>query len=187
MTIQSRPVTGYPAAGYPHPPPQFCNNTNGYPAAGASYPYAAPPPQAAYYYAQPYPDPCATFLRRFFGILIASFIIAATIAFIVWLIPRPRLLEFQVDSLSLSLSNFSISSSSISANWDVGFTAQNPNHKITLYYDDISTTVFYGEQPLSDTAVAPFVQRRRNETTVKATFTSSAGFVGEGIWDLGGG
>ncbi|CAL5357222.1 unnamed protein product [Camellia sinensis] len=181
MADQSTPVTGYPAAGYPHPPPQSGNNTNGYPPAGASYPYAAPPPQAAYYYAQPYPDPRATFLRRLFGILIASFIIAATIAFIVWLILRPRLPEFQVDSLSLS--NFSLSSSSISANWDVGFTARNPNHKITLYYDDISATVFCGEQRLSDTAVGPFVQGTRNETTVRATFAANSAYVTKEVVD----
>ncbi|KAA8544330.1 hypothetical protein F0562_022341 [Nyssa sinensis] len=186
----SRPVTGYPATGYPQP--QSNTNPNCYPSAhptystttttaGTAYPYAAPPPQTTYYnpnpyYGQNYTNPRATFLRRLFAILIASFIITGTVVFIIWLVLRPRLPEFRVDSVSLS--NFNVSpSSQITGNWDVRFTVRNPNHKITLYYDRIEASVYYKSQPLSDTTMPPFVQDTKNETAVRATFAASSTYV----------
>ncbi|XP_027162255.1 NDR1/HIN1-like protein 13 [Coffea eugenioides] len=139
----NRPVTGYPAPttnGHPPPP----SNT--------SYPYAAPPP-AAYYnqqyytgpaYHQPDPDAIrrATFLRRLFAFIIAGVIVLGTILFIIWLVLRPRLPEFRVDSLSVS--NFNLSSSTlVSADFDVKITARNPNGKITLFYDNVEAAVYF--------------------------------------------
>ncbi|KAF5949834.1 hypothetical protein HYC85_011827 [Camellia sinensis] len=155
MVDQSRPVTGYLVAGYPHPLPQSSNNTNGYPAADTSYPYAAPPPQAAYYYVQPYPDLPATFLRRLFGILIASFIIVATIAFIVWLILRPRLPEFQVDSLSLSpISVFLLPRSS-----PIGTSASPPG---TLTTRSLSTTTTSPPPSSTESSLSSIPPSRRS-------------------------
>ncbi|XP_057483461.1 NDR1/HIN1-like protein 10 isoform X2 [Actinidia eriantha] len=169
-----RPVTGYPASAYP-------NSTT---TTGSAYPYAAPPPQSAYYYnnnnpyyAQPYPDPRAAFLRRLVVIIAASFIIAGTIVFIVWLVLRPRVPEFRVDSVSLSNFNLSSTSSLLTGNWDVKFAVSNPNHKISLYYDHIAASVFYKDESLSETTVAPFDQGTRNQTTVTATFATAARYV----------
>ncbi|PSR89828.1 hypothetical protein CEY00_Acc30021 [Actinidia chinensis var. chinensis] len=175
----SRPATGYPASAYP---------TNGYPnsttTTGTAYPYAAPPPQSAYYYnnnnpyyAQPNPDPRAAFLRRLVVIIAASFIIAGTVVFIVWLILRPRVPEFRVDSVSLSNFNLSSTSSLLTGNWDVKFAVSNPNHKISLYYDHIEASVFYKDESLSETTVAPFDQGTRNQTVVRATFAAAARYV----------
>ncbi|KAA8549938.1 hypothetical protein F0562_001622 [Nyssa sinensis] len=184
MEDPSRPVTGYPATGFPHA--QSNNNPNAYPSAHPSYcttayPYAAPAPQATYYnpnsyYGQPFQTPGATFLRRIFVIIIAAFIITGTVGFITWVVLRPRLPEFRVDSVSLS--NFNISSSSlISGKWDVRFTVRNPNHKITLYYDRIEASVYYRSELLSETTVPPIVQGTKNETAARATFAASSAYV----------
>ncbi|GFZ20253.1 hypothetical protein Acr_28g0009580 [Actinidia rufa] len=126
---------------------------------------------------EPYPDPRAAFLRRLVVIIAASFIIAGTIVFIVWLVLRPRVPEFRVDSVSLSNFNLSSTSSLLTGNWDVKFAVSNPNHKISLYYDHIAASVFYKDESLSETTVAPFDQGTRNQTTVTATFSAAARYV----------
>ncbi|XP_059314917.1 NDR1/HIN1-like protein 10 [Lycium ferocissimum] len=187
------PVTGYPAPTQP-PPPQ---NPNGYtqPPPGTAYPYAAPPPSSAAYYHNnnPYyqqqpPHPYAavatqraTFLRRVIAIAIASMVITATFVFIVWLILRPKLPEFRVDSLSVS--NLNLNNSLISANWDLRFTVKNPNKKMTLYYDEVALAVFYDYESLSDTTVAPFYQEKRAETGEKASFATKGSYVNNRVFD----
>ncbi|KVI08056.1 NDR1/HIN1-like protein 10 [Cynara cardunculus var. scolymus] len=176
MADQSRPVTGYPA------PPA----SNGYPTtAPTAYPYVAQPRpnQGSYfnvsgpYYSDPYAtQQRATFIRRIFAIIIACVIIIGTIVFIMWLVLRPQVPQFRVDSLTLS--NFNLSSNSlISGNWDARLTVRNPNSKIVLYYDHIEAAVFYKSESISETTVPPFVQGKKNETAVRATFASLSAYV----------
>ncbi|KAL4578530.1 hypothetical protein LXL04_014654 [Taraxacum kok-saghyz] len=177
MADQNRPVTGYPA------PPA----SNGYPTNTATaYPYVAPPPQnqgqyfnvsANPYYSDPYANQQrATFIRRIFAVFIGCIIIVGTIVFIMWLILRPQIPQFRVDTLTLS--NFNMSSNSlISGTWDARFTVRNPNSKIVLYYDRIEAAVFYKSESISETTVPPFAQGKKNETGVRATFVSSSAYV----------
>ncbi|CAN4120175.1 unnamed protein product [Withania somnifera] len=173
------PVTGHPVAG-PLPSP------NGYPSqpppSGTAYPYAAAPPPsgaAAYYYNNnnnnpyyhqpnnPYyaaTDRRTTFLRRVITIAIASMVIVGVFIFIVWLVLRPKLPEFRVDSLSVS--NLNLNNSSITANFDLRFIVRNPNKKMTIYYDDVAAAVFYDGVSLSDTTTAQ-----------KASFATSRAYV----------
>lgn len=176
MDDHSRPVTGYPAQ--PNTVPNGHNT-----ATGTAYPYAAPPPHQTYYPPQPnpyYTDPYysaqrATFIRRIFAILIASIIITGTVIFIIWLVLRPRVPEFRVDSVTVT--NFNLSTTLITGNWDVQFTVRNPNNKITLTYDQILARVLYKSGALSETMVPPFVQGKRNETAVRATFAAASSYV----------
>ncbi|CAN4099025.1 unnamed protein product [Withania somnifera] len=163
MGDPNRPVTGYPAVAPPPP--------------ATTYPYAASP-----YYNNnnyPYPDPYTaqrnTFLRRVIAILIASTIITGTILFIIWLVILPRIPEFQVDSLAVS--NLSLSNSLITANWDLHFTAKNPNKKINLYYDEIAAAIFYESLSIADTTVPPFSMDKENETGQKVSFVASRAYV----------
>ncbi|MCD7462733.1 hypothetical protein HAX54_049268 [Datura stramonium] len=189
MNDPNRPVTGYPAAGAPPPNPNgYGGSAQQQPPSGIAYPYAAPPPSsAAYYHNNPYyqPQPYATqrttFLRRVIAMAIAAMVIAGTFVFIVWLILRPRLPEFRVDSFSVS--NLNLSNSLISANWDLGFTVRNPNKKMTLYYDDVAAAVFYDSVSLSDTTVPPFFQDKRAETTQKASFATASAYVDSRAFD----
>lgn len=183
MADQSRPVTGYPAhstAGH-HP--------TGYPNTATAYPYVAPPPHAPQnqgtyfhvagnpYYSDPYASQQrATFVHRFFAVLVGSILITGIIIFIMWLILRPQIPEFRVETLTLS--NFNVSSNSlISGNWDARFIVRNPNSKITLYYDQIEAAVFYKSDSISETTVPPFVQGTKNETSIRATFASLSAYI----------
>ncbi|XP_059627784.1 NDR1/HIN1-like protein 10 [Cornus florida] len=188
MEDPSRPVTGYPAAAYPPAQSNTNPNPNGHPrphptytTTGTAYPYAAPPPQSNYYNpnpyypSRPYNNQRATIFRRLFAVIIALFIITGTVIFIVWLVLRPRIPEFRVDSVSLS--NFSVNASLISGNWDVGFTVRNPNHKINLYYDHIEASVLHKSDTLATTTLPPFDQGTKNETAARATFAAASTYV----------
>ncbi|KAK3032763.1 hypothetical protein RJ639_034912 [Escallonia herrerae] len=183
MGYQSnRPVTGYPAPGYPQSGPNPNQN-------GAAFACAAPPPPQYYnqnpYYAAAAADPYAahraTFLRRIFAVLIASVIIAGTVIFIVWLVVRPRIPQFRVDSVALS--NFNSSSSLLTGNWDVRLTVRNPNSKANLAYDDINAYMFYRRVSLAETAIPPFSQGTKNETAVRATFAAARTYVEKWVLD----
>ncbi|CAI9785840.1 unnamed protein product [Fraxinus pennsylvanica] len=179
MEDPNRPVTGYPV------------NPNGYsanpPPAGTAYPYAAPAPNSYTSY-QNYPylqtsyqsDPDlvrrATCLRRIFAFIIGLVVVFGTITFIVWIVLRPQLPEFRVDSFSFS--NFTITNGSlVSFTSEARLTARNPNKKMTVDYDDIGAVIFYKSQTLSDTTVPPFFQDTKNETSLKANFAAAGSFV----------
>ncbi|KAK2969123.1 hypothetical protein RJ640_017238 [Escallonia rubra] len=180
----NRPVTGYPAPGYPQSGPIPNSNQN-----GAAFAYAAPPPQQYYhqnpYYAaapaDPYAAHRATFLRRIFAVLIASVIIAGTVVFIVWLVVRPRIPQFRVDSVALS--NFNSSSSLLTGNWDVRLTVRNPNSKANLAYDDINALMYYRRASLAETMIPPFAQGTKNVTAVRATFAAAGTYVDRWVLD----
>ncbi|KAL4567643.1 hypothetical protein LXL04_023232 [Taraxacum kok-saghyz] len=175
---QSRPVTGYPA-----------HSATGYPNTATAYPYVAAPPNAPQnqgtyfhvagtrYHSDPYASQQrATFVHRFFAILIGSILITGIIIFTMWLILRPQIPQFRVETLTLS--NFNISSNSLVAgDWDAHFIVRNPNSKITLYYDQIEAAVFHKSDSISETTVPPFVQATKNQTAIKATFASLTAYV----------
>ncbi|KAL0437061.1 UNVERIFIED_CONTAM: NDR1/HIN1-like protein 10 [Sesamum radiatum] len=190
MEDPNRPVTGYPAPNSHHP--------NGYsgnpPPSGAAYPYvAAPPPNAYYnyqnnpYYPQGYQYDAdsvrrATCLRRIFAFVIGLVVIFGTITFIVWLVLRPQLPEFRVDSFSMS--NFSLGNNSlVSFTSEVRLTARNPNKKMTLAYDHIDAVIFYKSDLLSQTTMPPFSQDTKNETSLTANFAAAGSFVDKSVVD----
>ncbi|OVA07129.1 Late embryogenesis abundant protein [Macleaya cordata] len=181
----NKPVTGYPTTGYPpaqasyHHPTAYPSAQSSYPATGTAYHYTAAPP-AAYYNPNPYPPPNydpqrATFLRRLIIAGITVFLIIGAITFILWLVIRPHLPEFRVESASLS--NFNVSSSQLNANWEIGFFVRNPNKKMTIFYDRIEGSVFYKDDSLADNSLAPFYQSKKNQTTITAKFTALTSYV----------
>ncbi|XP_022995131.1 NDR1/HIN1-like protein 2 [Cucurbita maxima] len=173
MADSSRPVTGYPAYPNGHLPP-----SNSQPHDQA-YPYAAPPYSYPSHYANPYDsthqNARISFLRAIIAGIIVIFIITAVILFIIWLVLRPQLPEFRVDSFQVT--NFSAASQSLSAAWFVGFSVFNPNKKMSISYDFVDSTVFYKNQILSETRVPPFIQDKRTHTVVNASFSSLNAYI----------
>lgn len=167
MQDPSRPATGYPAHnGFP-PPHQ-----------GAAYPYAAPPPQQQPYQYPYRPAASRPFARRFLSAMIVSFVVIGVVVLVLWLVLRPRLPDFRVDSLSLSkFSVASNSSSSITGTWSVRFAVYNPNKKMSISYDVIESALFYKSEFISRTRLAPFKQGKRNQTVVDAAFSVADTYV----------
>ncbi|XP_076924064.1 NDR1/HIN1-like protein 1 [Bidens hawaiensis] len=173
MADPTRPVIGYPA-------PPASNGT-----AYAAHPTQNPPPTYFNVSSNPYYSnhPAAnqqrvTFLRRLFAVII-GFIIIGTILFIMWLVLRPQLPQFRVETLTLD--KFNVSNSMVSGNWDARFTVRNPNSKINLYYTHVEAAVFYKMDSIAETSVPPFDQGKKNETGVRATFASVSAYVDD--WD----
>ncbi|GAB4824627.1 hypothetical protein Ancab_007499 [Ancistrocladus abbreviatus] len=173
MTDTSKPAAGYPppeTTSSHHPP-------EGYPPPGPHSYAAPPPPQSNCYYQNNQPNPYyyngayATASPSFFGrFLTALFVVLVTfcmISLIMWLIFRPDLPHFQVDSLIVSQLNFSSSPFSvISANWDVRVTVFNANTEMHAYYDGIEATLYYKSYFLARNQLPPFDQGTKSSTTL---------------------
>ncbi|KAL6537868.1 hypothetical protein OROHE_012155 [Orobanche hederae] len=179
MENPNRHVTGYPV-------PNPNGNTANPPASGTAYPYAAaagPPPNAYYSHPNnPYyqPDPNtlrrATLLRRALTFAISLIVFLGAITFIIWLVIRPQVPQFRVDSFSLS--NFTISNDSlISFTSQVRLAARNPNKHLDLSYDHVDSVVYYKSWSLSHTVMPPFSLDRRTEANLMANFASVGNFV----------
>ncbi|KAL1544042.1 NDR1/HIN1-like protein 10 [Salvia divinorum] len=179
MEDRNRPVTGYPA---PNSQPNGYSATAAPPPAGTAYPYAAAvPPHSTYpYQQQNYQYDAesirrATCLRRIFAFVIGLVVIFGTVTFIVWLVLRPQLPEFRVDSFSIS--NFTLGNVSLTFTSEIKLTARNPNKKMKLGYDHIDTAIYYQSYSLSETTVAPFYQGTKNETSLTARFAAAGRFL----------
>ncbi|KAL9228618.1 hypothetical protein vseg_004174 [Gypsophila vaccaria] len=173
MTDPTRPpATGYPAQptnGYPQPPPPQQQQPSSY--------YYPNYNQQQYYHAPPPPAPHAVFFRRFMSALIATFIIIGVILFIVWLVLRPRVPVFTVDSLTLASLNLTAPSSEISATWTVHLSVSNPNTKLHVYYDKIIARIFYKSSFITQNQLPPFDQPTKNLTAVTAQLVASSAYV----------
>ncbi|KAK3408273.1 hypothetical protein EUGRSUZ_J00544 [Eucalyptus grandis] len=174
MADYSRP----PVTSYPAPPPSGAYS-DGYPPgahSNAAYPYAVPHPQYTNYQYHA-PVRRANFLRYFLLAMITFIIIIGAILFIVWLVLRPRLPVFVVESVTLN--NFSISTSSqqVSGHWLVRFQVRNPNQNMKLSYADIESYIYCNSEPLSRTRLPPFNQGARSQTVVQASFVAMDSFV----------
>ncbi|XP_021816910.1 uncharacterized protein At1g08160-like [Prunus avium] len=179
---RNKTVTGYPVE-----PGQFAA---GYPAAGA-YPYVAPPPPtqantyrpmgpSPYYAPQP-TGPIGpnrpTLLCRLLIAAVAVFAIMSLVFFIAWLALRPRLPEFRVESASVFPLN--ATGSELTATWDLTLLANNPNHKLRIYYDSIQASLFYRDHSqLATTSLPPFVLTKRNQTRVGCKLATVGEYVG---------
>lgn len=173
MAENSRP----PVTGYPVPPAGAYSN--GYPAAATNtaYPYAAPAPQYndPRYYAPQYQRRSA-FIRYFVVAMIAFFVITGCIFFIVWLVLRPRIPEFTVQSVKVT--NFSVvDSQHVSGTWQVGLLVMNPNKKMKISYGTMETSLFYKSEFISITRIPPFDQGTRNQTALGTFFSADNAYV----------
>ncbi|KAF8111150.1 hypothetical protein N665_0076s0145 [Sinapis alba] len=168
----SRPATGYP---YPYPyPNQPPASANGYPP--NAYPYQNHNP-----YNAPHPDPRAVLIRRVFLALMVFILIFGLILFIFLIVVRPQLPDVYISSLSLS--DFNVSNNHLTGNWDLGLRFQNPNSKMSLYYDSVSCAVYYGSDSLSETRLQPFDQGTKDQTPINATLSVTGTYVERRVVD----
>lgn len=171
MDGPGRPVTGYPA---PNP-----NAYTGNPPPSGTAPYAYP---TAYYQPDPIGGRRQVWLRRVLAVAIGLIIALGAAIFIAWLVLRPQVPEFRVDSFSLT--NFTVDNASvISFSSEVRLTARNPNKKMSLDYDRIDAMIFYKSWSISDTVIPPFSQGTKNETSMTAKFAAVGRFLDESAVD----
>ncbi|XP_008442912.1 uncharacterized protein LOC103486674 [Cucumis melo] len=162
------PAMGYPPAPHPRYPPA----TGNYPPYNAYY--AQAPPAAYYNNPQNYRAGTisAGFLRGIVAALILLVAIMTLSSIITWIILRPEVPVFKVDSFSVS--NFNISKLNYSGNWDASVTVQNPNHKLNVNMERIQSFVDYKQNTLAMSYADPFFLDVEKSGQMKVKLTSSS-------------
>ncbi|XP_047163935.1 NDR1/HIN1-like protein 10 [Vigna umbellata] len=179
MQDPSRPATGYPAPPYPHP------NGAQPPPTATAYPYAAAPPPypQPQYYNPNYPPPRSyasrSFFRAFFATMICLAVIFGVILIVTWLVLRPSLPHFTLHTVSLT--NLSTTSQSLSATWHLAFLVRNGNKKMTITYNALRSFVFYRATDVANSQLAPFKQDTKSETTLNATLVAASSYLGPSL------
>jgi Late embryogenesis abundant protein len=119
-------------------------------------------------------------LRRLVVIVIAFLLAMGVGTFITWLVLRPRIPVFSVSSASVSSFNIS-TSTSVSLDLSLTFTVQNPNHKLSVSYADVSTEINYRGITLANTNLSPFYQPKENSTQLSAHLVAVGQYVSDGV------
>ncbi|XP_059623308.1 NDR1/HIN1-like protein 6 [Cornus florida] len=104
-------------------------------------------------------------------LLILQIIIIALLAGIIFLIFRPKLPKYSIDSLRIT--QFTLNTdNSLYATFNVNITARNPNKKIGIYYEGGSNIgVWYTGTKLCEGSLPKFYQGHRNTTVLDVALT----------------
>lgn len=107
---------------------------------------------------------CCTCCFLFFLI-----VAVAASAGILYLVFRPKIPKYSVDSMRITQLNLN-NDNSLSATFNVNITARNPNKKIGIYYEGGSNlSVFYTGTKLCEGSLPKFYQGHRNTTVLSVT------------------
>ncbi|XP_004485684.1 uncharacterized protein At1g08160-like [Cicer arietinum] len=124
---------------------------------------------------QSHPQPTKTkssILLRYIAIIILALIILVGIAvLIIWLVLKPKHLQYSVENASIHDFNLT-DANHLYANFDFTIRANNPNSKVSFYYDSVEVSVRYEDQTLATNAVQPFFQPHKNVTRMHVRLTS---------------
>lgn len=127
--------------------------------------------------AEPNPNPQASKTKRWnllrlIAMLILALIILVGIAvFIIWLVLKPKRLEYSVENGAIH--NFNLTDADhLYANFDFTLRAYNPNSRVSIYYDTVEVSVRYEDQTLATNAVQPFLQSHKNVTRLHVGLTA---------------
>ncbi|KAK9285607.1 hypothetical protein L1049_024802 [Liquidambar formosana] len=104
-------------------------------------------------------------------LLLLQVIIVGIVGGILFLVFRPKLPKYSIDSLRITQFNLS-NDNSLNATLDVAITARNPNKKIGIYYESGSQiTVWYTGTQLCQGSLPKFYQGHRNTTILNVPLT----------------
>ncbi|KAK7302666.1 hypothetical protein RJT34_13559 [Clitoria ternatea] len=111
-------------------------------------------------------------LVRCIGMIILALIIIVGIAvLIIWLVLKPKRLDYSVEDAAIH--NFNLTDANhLYANFDLTIRAYNPNSRVSLYYDSVEVSVRYEDQTLATNAVQPFFQSHKNVTRLHVGLTA---------------
>lgn len=111
-------------------------------------------------------------LLRYIAMIILALIILVGIAvLIIWLVLKPKRLEYSVESASIHHFNLT-DANHLYANFDFTLRAYNPNSRVSIYYDTVEVSVRYEDQTLATNAVQPFFQSHKNVTRLHVGLTA---------------
>ena len=108
------------------------------------------------------------------GLLVLLFLILAATAGILYLVFKPKLPNYSVDNLRISdlRLNFDMT---LYARFDVKISANNPNKKIGIYYEEGGRlSVWYTNTQLCEGLLPKFYQGHQNKTVLDLSLTGQA-------------
>ncbi|XP_027351555.1 uncharacterized protein At1g08160-like [Abrus precatorius] len=128
----------------------------------------AQPPQSQAQAAKP---KGSNMLRYIAMIVLALIILVGIAVLIIWLVLKPKRLEYSVENAAIH--NFNLTDTNhLYANFDLTIRSYNPNSKVSLYYDSMEVSVRYEDQTLATNAVQPFFQSHKNVTRLRVGLTA---------------
>ncbi|KAL6497603.1 hypothetical protein OROHE_027232 [Orobanche hederae] len=109
------------------------------------------------------------------SLLLLQIIILGILAGVSYLVFRPKIPKYSVDSIRIT--RFSLDTgNSLSAAFDVNITARNPNKKIGIYYETGSRlSVLYRGTKLCEGSLPKFYQGHRNTTLIAVALAGQTG------------
>lgn len=100
------------------------------------------------------------------AISVLGLIILVGLAILVfWLTVRPAPLEFSVDDARIH--GFNLTANELNATFNLTLRAGNPNRRVRVYYDLVNITVWYSDEMVAFSQVAPFYQGHRSVTIIE--------------------
>ncbi|KAL6507264.1 hypothetical protein OROGR_023459 [Orobanche gracilis] len=153
---------------------------NGDPERNQNHP-PSPPLHRTIPYAPPLKPPrkgsncCKKCLCWTISLLLLQIVILGILAGVGYLVFRPEIPKYSVDSITVTRFNLN-SDNSLSTGFDVNITARNPNKKIGIYYESGShLRVLYRGTQLCEGSLPKFYQGHRNTTLLAVALAGQAG------------
>eukprot|EP01018_Ginkgo_biloba_P016770 Gb_31759 [translate_table: standard] len=116
---------------------------------------------------------CCCCLAWLLGLILLFILIIGIAGVVLYLVFRPRIPKYSVESIEIKQFNFS-KDLSLSSEFDLTIRARNPNKKIGIYYEgDSRVTVLYSDIELSSGSIPAFYQGQRNTTILQASLKGS--------------
>ncbi|XP_020539008.1 uncharacterized protein LOC110010581 [Jatropha curcas] len=109
--------------------------------------------------------------------LISCFSFLSLITFIVFLASQTP--KFQVSVESMALEQFNISSTHITANWNVSFSIANTYRYSLFSYDDIQASILFKNQSISSSSIGRFSQSPGEEKLVQANVSAYSLYINQ--------
>lgn len=173
---QYRPAWGYPA-GQPRYPQGSTATVHPYPVPQPEPNYPAPPPP-------PPPDPlhpprAYSYIGDILAAIAGVFVLGVFIGgfCLICIFTKYEFPGFSISSASVS--RFNLSSTNLTADWDIVFSIRNPNKYHNIEYGTYHANVYYGSALLAKTTLSPFSQGKDKEIPVTISVAALSSHVKE--------
>ncbi|RWW09940.1 hypothetical protein GW17_00026540 [Ensete ventricosum] len=99
-------------------------------------------------------------------------VLVGLVVLVFWLFLPPKPLEYTIDDAHIR--GFNITAHALNAVFDLRLRSYNRNTRASVYYDAMEVTVWYGEQMVAISRVAPFYQPRHYVQTITVSSTAQS-------------
>ncbi|XXG65108.1 hypothetical protein AAC387_Pa05g2896 [Persea americana] len=168
-----------PAWGYPPGQPRYPHGST-----ATVHPYPVPQPETNNPAPPPPPDPIhpprasshiGDVLAAILGVVILGGFIGSFC--LIGIFTNYEFPSFSISSISVS--RFNLSSTNLTADWDIVFSVRNPNKHHNVEYGTFDANVYYGSALLAKTTLSPFSQGKHEEIPVTISVAALSSYVNE--------